>query len=309
LALYFPSNAGSTVQQNIRYLYSTDPFDSSNYGNWGGSVNSSKTGYSGISGAIKVSGTSPIVTSPIAATTYQGRTVLAFRSYVSGSGSNVDNGDILLLTQVATAATASDASTTISWVQTNTNQSNSNGVGLATDQALLYLTSTTYPTFNVGNPSPEIWSLAPSSAGSGQWTLGTEESVSGPGFAASFYNIDNPFMDTLHLSSVLNPFLLNGKLMAAWSGGYGSNIGNTFDVQLAELNTTIGTPSQQTLAGYSLDGNIDINGDGFRDVLLSDIQFPGRFLSTRNSTGDDYLRNRPIKEDVLAPQPQSLRAS
>jgi hypothetical protein len=290
LALYFPSNSGKTVQQNIRYLYSTDPFDTSSYGNWGSTINSSKTGYSGISGTINVSETPPIVTSPIAATTFQGRTVLAFRSYVSGSGSNVDNGNILLLTQVATAATASEASTTINWVQTDTSQSNSNGVGLATDQALLYLTSTTYPTFNFGNPSPMIWSLAPSSAGSGEWTLGTEESVNGPGYAADFYNLDNPFTDTLLLPSVLTPFLLNGKLMAAWSGGYGSNIGNQFDVQLAELEVTIGDPSQQSLAGYSLDGNIDINGDGFRDVLLSDPSDAKEFVNNQYALfGGDYL--------------------
>lgn len=297
LALYFPSNAGSTVQQTIRYLYSTDPFDSSANGNWGGNPNATNTGYSGISGVISISGSQPIVTSPIAATTYQGRTVLAFRSYLKD---NVDNGHILLLTQVASAASASDASTSLSWVQTDTGQSDSNGVGLATDQSLLYLTTTTFPNNDFTNPAPEIWSLSPTKDDSGTWSLGTQESVDGPGYAAYFYAGKNPLSESsygsgegnhmVQLPTVLLPFLLNGKLMAAWSGGYGSNIGNQFDVQLAELNTTIGTPSQQTLAGYSLDGNIDINGDGFRDVLLSDPSDAKESVDNQYALfGGDYL--------------------
>ena len=291
LALYFPSNSGKTVQQNIRYLYSTDPFDTTSYGNWGGAVNSSKTGYSGISGTISLDGTTtqPIVTSPIAATTYEGRTVLAFRSYPS-SGSNLQNGHILLLTQVASAATASDPSTSLNWVQTDTLETASYGVGLATDQALLYLTSTSFPNQLTDSPAPQIWSLSPSTDGSGKWALGSQESVDGPGFPERNYLQNNPFESSLQLGPVLNPFFVNGKLSVVWAGGTGSTVINDYDVLVADLKTTVGTPSQQTLAGYSLDGNIDINGDGFRDVLLSDPSDAKEFVNNQYALfGGDYL--------------------
>jgi hypothetical protein len=289
LALYFPSNAGKTVQQTIRYLYSTDPFDSSANGNWGGSLNTAKTGYSGISGIISVSGSQPIVTSPIAATTYQGRTVLAFRSYPS-SGSNIEKAPILLLTQVASAASASDPSTSLTWVQTDTLETGSSGVGLATDQALLYLTSTTFPTATNDSPTPQIWSLSPSADGSGTWALGSQESVSGPGFSELWNIQDNPFESSLSAASVLNPFFINGRLSVVWAGGTGTSVVNEFDVQVADLKATVGTPSQQTLAGYSLDGNIDINGDGFRDVLLSDPSDAKEFVDNQYALFcGDYL--------------------
>ena len=304
LALYFPSNAGTTVQQSIRYLYSTDPFNAKSNtnanGNWGSSLNSSGHGYSGVSGTLSVNGSQPIVTSPIAATTFQGRTILAFRSYASGFGSNISNGHIQLLTQVASAPTSSEPSTSLSWVLTDTGQSGSNGVGLTTDQALLYLTSTTFPSDNYSNPSPQIWSLAPRSGDDGTWTLGTQESVNGPGFAASFYAGYNPLSESSYgsgsgnyqflLPTVLTPFMFNGKLMAAWSGGYGSNAGNAFSIQLADLNTTITGPSQVSLAGYSIDGNIDINGDGFMDILVSDPSDPSKSVNNQYALfGGDYL--------------------
>ena len=285
LALYFPSNAGSTTNQTIRYLYSTDPFDSPSNGNWGGTLNAPKTGYSGISGTISDNLGTPSVTSPIAATTYQGRTVMAFRQ----QGSDATNGSILLLTQVASAATNLDPSTSLSWRQTDIGQSGVNGVGLATDQALLYLTRTTSQNGSV-NPEPYVWTLVPNSGGSGTWSLGSQVSVDGSD-SPVFFNPDrNPFINSLSLANTLTPFVLNGKLMASWSGGYGSGVGQENEVQLAELNLTIGTPSQQTLAGYSLDANIDINGDGFRDVLLSDPSDAKEFVDNQYALfGGDYL--------------------
>lgn len=289
LALYFPSNAGSTVQQSIRYLYSTDPFDSSSNGNWGGSLNSTRNGYSGISGTLSAGGSQPIVTSPIAATSYHGRTVLAFRSYTKGMGNNVDNGTIQLVTQVASDPTTTATSQSLSWVLTNTNQSGSNGVGLATDQGLLYLTSTSYVTWNVGNPAPYMWSLSPGST-AGTWTLGTSVSVDGPGFPAEFYYGANPLYADVGSATVLTPFLQEGRLMATWAGGYGSNTGDSFNLQVADLSATIGLPTQQSLAGFSLDGNIDINGDGFKDVLISDPSDPKLSVDNQYSLfGGDYL--------------------
>ena len=294
LAMYFPSNdptdskvnKDTAVGQAIRYLYSADPFNANP--NWGGTQNSMGPGYAGTSGIVSIGGTQPIVSSPIAATTYQGRTVLAFRG-IGGGLEPLPDAPILLLTQVASAATALDPTTSLSWIQTDTGQKGTNGVGLATDQALLYLTSTTYDNGTTTNAQPLIWSLTPKTGGSGMWSLGSKESVNGPGFPPNFYQ-KGTFNDNAQQPTVLNPFLLNGKLMAAWAGGYGSNIGDTFNVQLANLNTTITTPVQQSLAGYSLDGNIDINGDGFKDVLISDPSDPKQNVDNQYALfGGDYL--------------------
>jgi len=295
LALYFPSNAGDTKQQTIRYLYSTNPFDATASGNWGGSLDSTGKGYSGISGMLSAGGSTPTVTSPIAATTYQGRTVLAFRGYQKAffGDNNFDNGTIQLLTQVASAPSATSLTPALSWVSTDTGQANSNGVGLATDQSLLYLTSTTYPSSPLSaivNPKPEIWSLKPASTTAGTWSLGSEQSVDGPGFPAYQYFGQNPVSgnnynsgnSNLPLATILAPFMLNGRLMSTWAGGYGDDIGNQFDVQIANLDATISAPIQQSLAGFSLDGNTDINGDGFKDVLLADPSDP------RKSVNNDY---------------------
>jgi hypothetical protein len=82
---------------------------------------------------------------------------------------------------------------------------------------------------------------------------------------------------------VINPFLSSGQLMAAWTD-------SSYNIQVADLNTTIGAPQQQSLAGYSLDGNIDINGDGFKDVLVSDPSDPEQKVDNQYALfGGDYL--------------------
>lgn len=286
LAMYFPSNAGGTGKQTVRYLHSTKPFDSSGFGNWGGSVNEGKTGYTGISGTIKISGSEPNVSSPIAATTFQGRTVLAFRGYDSRD-SNVENAPILLLTQNPNSSTLSDSSSSETWVKTDTGQTNSSGVGLATDQALLYLTSsnTTYKEPN--EYYTKIWSLAPSAGVPGQWALGPTAYASA-GYSTDANTKNNPLYSNLRLPTVLSPFLLNGKLMATWAGNNESS--KAYDVRLAELRTTISSPSQQSLVGFSLDGNIDVNGDGFQDILLSDPTDPKQNVDNQYVLfGGDYL--------------------
>jgi hypothetical protein len=296
LAMYFPSNAGDSKnqfrEQTIRYLYSTDPFNSNANGNWGGTPDATK-GYSDISGTITIKvgdsepTTTPTLNSPIAATSFQGRTILAFRSYTK----NTDQGTIQLLTQVASAPTATTLTQSLSWVQTDTGQSHTNGVGLTTDQALLYLTSTTTPASTEAdsdpNPEPYIWSLSPKADAdgslTGSWTTSTKTKVDNPVFTDDQYYL---------YGISFTPFMLNGRLMATWAGGNGAagaeqEIQN---VEIADLNATISPPTQPSLAGFSLDGNIDINGDGFKDILLSDPTDPQQNIDNQYALfGGDYL--------------------
>jgi hypothetical protein len=57
---------------------------------------------------------------------------------------------------------------------------------------------------------------------------------------------------------------------------------------------TVATPwsgvQQASLAGYSIDGNIDINGDGFKDMLVSDPSDPSQSVDNQYALfGGDYL--------------------
>ncbi|MCX5949402.1 MAG: hypothetical protein NTY67_14915, partial [Cyanobacteria bacterium] len=50
------------------------------------------------------------------------------------------------------------------------------------------------------------------------------------------------------------------------------------------------SPQQVSLAGYSIDGNIDINGDGFKDMLISDPSDPSKSVDNQYALfGGDYL--------------------
>ena len=266
LALYFPTNNSGTQQQNVRYLYSRDPASS---GSWGGTL--SGGAYSGISGQLEIGGSTQIVTSPIAATTYQGRTVLAFRGYnSSGAGSNIGNGTMQIATQDYTEIAGSAPSQTSGWTIYDTGLSNVNGVGLTTDQALLYLTSSgSYASFD---PTTNVWSLSPTKSGSNTWNAPVRTNLSGSASLANNFTY-----------GVMTPFLLNGRLMAAWTN-------SSDQIQVSTLDVGVNTPTQQSLAGYSLDGNIDINGDGFRDVLISDPSDPSESVDNQYALfGGDYL--------------------
>jgi hypothetical protein len=279
LALYFPSNNNpgafnslATSYEYIRYLYSLDPAS----GNWGASFDTAAGEYTGISGQLNYE-----VTSPIAATTFQGRTVLAFRSYASGGGFNAGNGSIVLLTSSATAPSATVPRPALSWNEYNTNVSNVNGVGLTTDQSLLYLT--TGHNFASSNPASWIWSLAPTTLNKGEWSMDNQQTISGP----SLFNYNDAYGsaddgDSYNVATVV-PFMANGHLMATWTG-------SNENVQIGNLDTTVSTPIQQSLAGYSLDGNIDVNGDGFADVLISDPTSPSQGVDNQYVLfGGDYL--------------------
>jgi hypothetical protein len=258
LALYFPSgnSANNNPPQNLQYLYSLDPGNqgspSNGNGNWGSQYNSTTSSYGTLSNSLTLA---MGLTSPIAATTFQGRTVLAFRGYnSSGSGNNVANGEIFLATQNYSATeTLTTSGGSLDWTITNTGKSNVNGLGLTSDQALLYLTSSgPYGSF----PSSNLWSVSPVSPGSSTWNPPVITTMGGSPSLANEMNY-----------GVMNPFFMNGQLMAAWTN-------SSYEIQLANLDIAVSAPVQQSLAGYSLDGNIDVNGDGFTDILLSDPTDP-----------------------------------
>ncbi|MCX5947565.1 MAG: hypothetical protein NTY67_05060 [Cyanobacteria bacterium] len=272
LALYFPSNSSGTSLQNLLYLYSTDPDNSRSgsnaYGNWGRSLNTTSGGYKGNSNSIDTGG--HLVSAPIAATTFQGRTVLAFRS---SDSKNIRKGHIFLLTQVSSAPT---------WKLTDTGIENVNGVALTSDQSLLYLTSSSK--FEVTSPSSNILSLRPNTDGT--WTPDSQQTVGGSPSVTNGY-VFSPLIGNVPTYApgygVINPFLSGGQLMVAWTD-------SSSNIQVADFNATITTPSQQSLAGYSIDGNIDINGDGFKDVLISDPSDPTQSVDNQYALfGGDYL--------------------
>jgi hypothetical protein len=160
--------------------------------------------------------------------------------------------------------------------------------GLTTDQSLLYITtysdSTATIQTNNGTQSvditvPFIRSLRPSvdqdGRRTGSWSIDpTNAQISAWG-------------NTINQEGV-KPFLTNGRLMGAWNNQDPLTTGGT--LQITDLGPTISPPTQSSLAGFSLDGNIDINGDGFKDILISDPSDPKKNVDNQYALfGGDYL--------------------
>jgi outer membrane biosynthesis protein TonB len=304
LALYFPSGyAGNNDEDlTLHYLYTTDSSDS---GGWGSTYSKQTNSYSGASQSVTINSISddlpsgstngskqPIVTSPIAATTYQGRTVLAFRSYATGGGYNTRNGNILLA--FAPSSHNISPQTGTEWTLFNTNQSDVNGVGLATDQGNLYLTAVSYQGYTV-TPSASLATVRiqgthPANAAIDaasifidNWqALDSIDLPKGNTFG-DYYPSSIKQDDTLGVPPVaVTPFFVqDGSLNISPQGGSEPSI---VSVGIDIANT------QKSLAGYSLDGNIDVNGDGFTDILLSDPSDPALDVSNQYVLfGGDYL--------------------
>lgn len=279
LALYFPVNqydqkAGSYVDPAyIHSLYSTAPDDQSGNGNWGSTYSAARQGYTGFSTQISavVNGTSTALTAtaPIAAALYQGHPVLAIGAGWTGNQSvNPGAGDIYLATQVASSPTQENPTPEVSWNYTNTGiQGLSGGIGLTTDQALLYLTSAT------GSPSnleATMWSL--SLGADGVPSVSQQQTLSGLDF---FIKPSSSY--------TWQPYIVNGSMKGVWTN-------NKNDLYTSDITPTFAAAKQASLAGYSMDGNVDINGDGFADILLSDPSNPAIGVDNQYALfGGDYL--------------------
>ncbi len=267
LALYFASNDGSSssndngVTQQLRYLYSNNP--DANTPSWGISQASGSAPYVGESTTLNFvsKGTTDqySISSGVSATTYQGKTVLAFTGNGGGSANNEYN--IRLATAPSARPKPSD-----DWLYWSSGQSasygyNSGSIGLTTDQSLLYVTPAS------GSQTSQVYGLSPQAGSPGNYIL--SNGFGGPG---SLSNYGNPTI-----------FMHQGLPMLAWAN-------NSSNLQAAALTLTVGAPNQQSLAGYSLDGNIDVNGDGFTDILLSDPSDPGMGVDNQYVLfGGDYL--------------------
>ncbi len=280
LALYFASNNGSSGSSNdygttqyLRYLYSNNPDAASP--SWGIKPASSSSTQSSSSGALPYVGESTTLnfasgtstdqiacSSSISATTFQGITVLAMTGNGGGNSNNISS--IRIVT--APSANPKPNDNWLYWANptasTAYNNINGNGyIGLTTDQSLLYISTAS------GYTTSQIASLSPVPEQLGQYTLGS--SYEGP---SSLNTLGNP-----------NIFMQQGVPMLAWAN-------NSQNLQIAELDITVGSPLQQSLSGYSVDGNIDVNGDGFTDILLSDPSDPAMAVDNQYVLfGGDYL--------------------
>uniref|UniRef100_UPI003137E965 hypothetical protein n=1 Tax=Synechococcus sp. UW140 TaxID=368503 RepID=UPI003137E965 len=256
LALYFPADVNNNTAY-VRYMYSSDPDYASN---WGSVLDAGTSSYTNTQSAPLGSFEASSV---ISATTYQGRTVLAFYD-----GADYYDGSTAYLATAPSANPQPD-DTWNSYSISSLN--NLSGISLSTDQSLLYLTvsQTLQGTAATQDTTASsVYSLQPSTPGDYS-TYSISSASSGP----------NSFK---YLTS-LNTVLLDGQMHATY-------VNSINQVELVPLGLTVSAPVQQSLSGYSIDGSIDTNGDGFTDILLSDPSDPNKGVNNQYVLfGGDYL--------------------
>jgi len=337
LALYFPSGdeGNNDANLNIHYLYSNDPTQQTG---WGSSLSPTTNTYTGTSSTISIdaslsttpstqgwaSSSGVIVTSPIAATTYQGRTVLAFRGYGDGSGDNVANGALLLaFAPSAQGAKANSAgSTSTDWTLWDTGTTGLNTPSIATDQANLYLTYTPWSTsatnalffpvaLNIDNLSPD---KPVDLSASNLITAGTTNSLpitlqlagddnirlngttlntgmTSTNYAGGYFkNADTQANNIGNAPQSVTPSFFGNALYVTNQIGESAAVSIDYNQAAAAFGSDQINQAGFSLAGYSIDGNIDVNGDGFTDILLSDPSNPSLAVNNQYVLfGGDYL--------------------
>ena len=297
LTLITPANDPATGNAAILLASSSNPEAGANSA-WGSSFDADSNGFSGEATALLVqapgSQANQLASSltPVAATVFQGRTVLAYASAASGL-----SGVVLATEPLGSAGLNPSMPYSLATTSIGSGGVKVNGVSLATDQALLYLAhtqnkserrtatdgSTTITTYystaylSGFSPGPDF-TLNP-----GAWEQQTTSEIEGVPKLGSWQS-DNTNKNVYLFGNSKYTFPSSFGLALQQGSLLGWGLGS------AELNTTITAPTQVSLAGYSIDGGIDINGDGFRDLLVSDPSDPSRAVDNQYALfGGDYL--------------------
>ena len=309
--------------QQILLASSNNP-EAGDLSSWGSSFDAAANRFSGAASVLQVkasgsqSQTTAYTQGPVAAAVFQGQTVLAYESM-----NPADAIGVVLATEPLGSA---PGATPPAYGLITTSINDVNGLSLATDQAQLYLAYADSESKSVSDPysgtttsyfsrafisafaptqafpgDPSAWSEQPSNQ---VGNIDTLPSYITPGSAKDITILDKayPFPTSFGIA------MRQGTLTASWVGpNFGSSI------QSAVLDTTVTAPRQQSVAGYSIDGGIDNNGDGFADSLISDPSdtsrsvdnqyalFGGDWLNIATqvgTTGDDGMLGTP-KADVI----------
>jgi len=289
LALYSINSDGITAS-GIYACYTTNPSSSSSWGSSlnGNSFSGSATALQSVNSAGK---TSALTGTSLAATRFQGKTVLAFYS-----------GDYTYSNYTLTTAQAVSSDPGANWSTYATNfgqaPANPNPIipGVSTPSVI---------------PSPPPGLTASSSQ------LYLVSGFAGDSFLATARAYDDwSNQVSINLPGSQSPFVSQSQLYL--TSPYKEDIGGYYNTQnLVVEAVTITTPaaSQVSLAGYSIDGNLDINADGYKDLLISDPSNPseglanqyalfgGDFLDIANQIGtpsDDTLLGTPLADIIAA---------
>ena len=124
---------------------------------------------------------------------------------------------------------------------------------------------------------------------------GTDESTSRQIKVGTSYNT---WGDNASLSSNNTGNPINLSLASTGSGLYAisptwattSYVQTSGLLTILPLTVTTAAAVQKSLAGYSIDGNVDVNGDGFSDMLISDPSNPTAGIDNQYVLfGGDYL--------------------
>ncbi len=241
----------------------------------------SNTGVSWASSGTALTDTSGanLSASNLAATRLQGKTVLAF---YSGSYSN--------------------SNTTLTFAQPVSGEP---GAACDTYQSALgFATSGVPPVLGLTANASQLY-LSNSFLYAGNCYIATGAAYNS--WSNQLNNINNIPGDNNNTSTV---FVSGGQLYSAYSQQTSGN--QVLNVTPTDIPPT--TANQASLAGYSIDGNLDINADGYKDILISDPSNPaaglanqyalfgGDFLDIANQIGtpsDDTLLGTPLV-DIMA---------
>ncbi len=251
LALY-SLNTNGVTGTGIYVSYSTDPSSSSSWGS-----NLSGNGFSGSATALQsvnsAGSTSALSGTSFAASRFQGKTVLAFYS-----------GDYNSSSYTLTTAQAVSSDPGANWSTYATN------LGEAPKDEYT-------PTLGLTANSSQLYLVNGFSGGSTLAVGGAYDDWNSPIYIPVF--------------TTLAPFVSQSQLY--FTSPFTEDVGgidNTKNLVIEAVNSTSPTANQVSLAGYSIDGNLDINADGYKDILISDPSNPSEGLANQYALfGGDFL--------------------